>query len=47
MAQMALAFTLTGPHSPAEFADNAGALEVDLSAEESAWLDLETTERPF
>ena len=35
-------FALTGPRSPAEFADSAGAVDVDLSTAERAWLDLET-----
>ena len=56
IAQVALAFlltgplnvfALTGPRSGAEFADNAGALELGISAEERAWLDLESAEPPF
>lgn len=51
IAQIALAFlltgplnvfALTGPRSPAEFADSAGALEIALTPAERAWLDLET-----
>lgn len=50
IAQVALAFlltgplnvfALTGPRNRAEFADNAGALQVSLSPAERAWLDLE------
>ena len=49
IAQVALAFlltgplnvfALTGPRSPAEFADNAAALNITLTAAERAWLDL-------
>ena len=56
IAQVALAFLLTGPlnvfavtgpRSGAEFADNAGALKLDLNADEHAWLDLERNEPPF
>ena len=37
---------LTGPRSAAEFADNAGALEVALTPAGRAWLDLESDTAP-
>ena len=55
IAQVALAFlltgplnvfALTGPRSPAEFADNAAALDIALSPAERAWIDLETATAP-
>ncbi|MDE0448159.1 MAG: aldo/keto reductase [Spirochaetaceae bacterium] len=55
VAQIALAFlltgplnvfALTGPRSPAEFADNTAALEITLTPAERAWLDLETDTAP-
>ena len=55
IAQIALAFlltgplnvfALTGPRSPAEFADNAAALDIFLIPAERAWLDLETDTAP-
>jgi len=55
IAQVALAFlltgplnvfALTGPRRPAEFADNAAALDITLTPAERAWLDLETATAP-
>jgi hypothetical protein len=42
IAQIALAFLLTGPRTLAGFADNAGALEIDLLPGGRSWLGLET-----
>jgi aryl-alcohol dehydrogenase-like predicted oxidoreductase len=41
------AFPLTASWTTEEAASNAAAGDVELSAEECAWLNLETDERPF
>ncbi len=56
IAQVALAWVLDGPmntfpivgsRTPEEFAANAAALDLKLTPQEVAWIDLQTDERPW